>query len=129
MVMPCPPLSFLLIVLICPLPVLPARPLLLLHARACLVMSSLQQKDLAFLSRFALRQSAIGLVTDCESCGGSVPITICRSDKNGNEGKPMAMVCALWHEGSSGGIMLTILPASLLVLHILQVFPSASGTS
>ncbi|KAG2751906.1 hypothetical protein P692DRAFT_20725628 [Suillus brevipes Sb2] len=89
--MPCPPLSFLLIVLICPLPVLPARPLLLLHARARLVVSSLQQKDLAFLSRFALRQSAIGLVTDCESCGGSVPITICRSDKNGNEGKPMAM--------------------------------------
>ncbi|KAG2109514.1 hypothetical protein DEU56DRAFT_905628 [Suillus clintonianus] len=92
--MPCPPLSFLLIVLICPLPVLPARPLLLLHARARLVMSSLQQKDLAFLSRFALRQSAIGLVTDCESCGGSVPITICRSDKNGNEGKPMAMPTA-----------------------------------
>ncbi|KAG1852772.1 hypothetical protein DFJ58DRAFT_884468 [Suillus subalutaceus] len=54
-------------------------------------MSSLQQNDLAFLSSLVLRHSAVGLVTDCESCGGAVPITICRSDKNGNEGKPMAM--------------------------------------
>ncbi|KAG1811238.1 uncharacterized protein BJ212DRAFT_1483896 [Suillus subaureus] len=55
-------------------------------------MSSLQQKDLAFLSSFALHHSAAGLVTDCTSCGGAVPITICHSDKNGNEGKPMAML-------------------------------------
>jgi len=36
-------------------------------------MSSLQQNDLAFLSSFALHHSAVGLVTDCESCGGAVP--------------------------------------------------------
>ncbi|KAG2108673.1 uncharacterized protein F5147DRAFT_773469 [Suillus discolor] len=53
-------------------------------------MSSLQQADVAFLARLALRESAVGLVTDCMNCGGTVPITICRSDANGNSGKPMA---------------------------------------
>ncbi|KAG2029610.1 hypothetical protein BDR03DRAFT_987641 [Suillus americanus] len=53
-------------------------------------MSSLQQADVAFLARLALHESAVGLVTDCTNCGGTVPITICRSDANGNSGKPMA---------------------------------------
>ncbi|KAG2121179.1 hypothetical protein BD769DRAFT_1671653 [Suillus cothurnatus] len=53
-------------------------------------MSSLQQADVAFLARLSLRESAVGLVTDCTNCGGTVPITICRSDANGNSGKPMA---------------------------------------
>ncbi|KAG1823302.1 hypothetical protein EV424DRAFT_1607712 [Suillus variegatus] len=59
---------------------------------ASITMSSLQQADVAFLAKLTLRESAVGLVTDCTNCGGTVPITICRSDANGNSGKPMARV-------------------------------------
>ncbi|KAG1809234.1 hypothetical protein EV424DRAFT_1543115 [Suillus variegatus] len=57
---------------------------------ASITMSSLQQADVAFLAKLALRESAVGLVTDCTNCGGTVPITICRSNADGNSGKPMA---------------------------------------
>lgn len=62
-------------------------------------MSSLQEADHAFLATLSLRQSSIGLVIDCTTCGGAVPITICISDQNGNSGKPMARVCLIRAQG------------------------------
>ncbi|KAG1896400.1 uncharacterized protein F5891DRAFT_1193211 [Suillus fuscotomentosus] len=53
-------------------------------------MSSLQQADIVFLASLAVHQSPIGLTYDCAVCGGALPLTICRSDRSGNSGKPMA---------------------------------------
>ncbi|KAG1722833.1 uncharacterized protein EDB91DRAFT_1340348 [Suillus paluster] len=49
-----------------------------------------QQADVAFLARFSLRPTSIGIVLDCGRCGIAIPLLICRSDLNRNSGKPMA---------------------------------------
>jgi hypothetical protein len=72
---------------------LPARLLCLLTVSITTYMSSLQQADLAFIASLSLRVEPFGLAIDCPTCGGTVPITICVSDKHGNAGKPMAKVC------------------------------------
>ncbi|KAG2152953.1 hypothetical protein DEU56DRAFT_908128 [Suillus clintonianus] len=51
----------------------------------------LSHADIVFLAQSFLRLSPTGLVTDCITCGGAVSLSICRSDKHGNGGKPMAM--------------------------------------
>ncbi|KAG1760636.1 hypothetical protein EDD22DRAFT_848369 [Suillus occidentalis] len=50
----------------------------------------LSHADITLLAQLLIRLSPTGLVTDCTSCGGAVALSICRSDKNGNGGKPMA---------------------------------------
>jgi hypothetical protein len=75
---PCPPISLLVPFLARPPP--------------CQKMPSLQQADVAFLARFSLRPSSISIVLDCGHCSSAIPLLICRSDLNGNAGKPMAKV-------------------------------------
>ncbi|KAG1838438.1 hypothetical protein DFJ58DRAFT_733812 [Suillus subalutaceus] len=52
-----------------------------------MAMSSLQQADIVFLASLH------------SFCGGTLPLTICRSDKNGNSGKPMVRhpSCSFFH--------------------------------
>ena len=52
----------------------------------------LQEEDLRILAELSVRIAGIGLVVDCSKCGGAVPLTICQSDRSGNQGKPMARV-------------------------------------
>ncbi|KAG2121111.1 hypothetical protein DEU56DRAFT_918349 [Suillus clintonianus] len=78
---------------------LPARPFCFLTVSITVYMSSLQQADLAFIASLSLRVEPFGLAIDCPTCGGTVPITICVSDKHGNAGKPMAKhpLCSYYH--------------------------------
>ncbi|KAG2134965.1 hypothetical protein BD769DRAFT_1385590 [Suillus cothurnatus] len=54
----------------------------------------LSHADITLLAQLLIRLSPTGIVTDCTSCGGAVALSICRSDKNGNGGKPTARLPA-----------------------------------
>ncbi|KAF8553449.1 WD40 repeat-like protein [Imleria badia] len=55
-----------------------------------LIMSSLGPSDQALLARFHVNLTSVGLAVDCTKCGGSAMLSICKSDRNGNAGKPVA---------------------------------------
>ncbi|KAG1731338.1 uncharacterized protein EDB91DRAFT_1252205 [Suillus paluster] len=99
---------------------LPARPFCFLTVSITVYMSSLQQADLAFIASLSLRVEPFGLAIDCPTCGGTVPIMICVSDKHGNAGKPMAKhpLCSYYH----------FFPLLLSRLGIMALIPSSSSS-
>ena len=54
--------------------------------------STLSSIEVSLLADLRLRLTSIGLVIDCDVCGNAVALTFCQTDRNGNAGKPMAMV-------------------------------------
>ncbi|KAG1801320.1 hypothetical protein EV424DRAFT_1545433 [Suillus variegatus] len=50
----------------------------------------LSHADIVLLAQLFLRLSPTGLITDCTNCGGAVSMSICRTDRSSNGGKPMA---------------------------------------
>jgi hypothetical protein len=98
------------------------RAILLIASRLASTMSApLSHADLTLLAQLLIRLSPTGLVTDCTSCGGAVALSICRSDKNGNGGKPMARVCA--------ALIFVPLYRHKLPAYIMFVLPMVSQTT
>ncbi|KAG1812461.1 uncharacterized protein BJ212DRAFT_1483099 [Suillus subaureus] len=80
----------------------------------------LSHADITLLAQLLIRLSPTGFITDCTSCGGAVTLSICRSDKNGNGGKPMARhtSCSFywWY------------PKLLAFLHITSLIPMSTAS-
>ncbi|KAG8220541.1 WD40-repeat-containing domain protein [Butyriboletus roseoflavus] len=83
-------------------------------------MSQLDHGDWRILTAAGVRASSVGLSVDCPTCGGTVPLSICRSDRNGNGGKPLAKhpQCRFFH----------FFPQFLSFPNILSMIPG-SGSS